>query len=91
VIFSLSFALLQFVFANVIRTLKLVDRLPIIGRLDKLGGAVLGFFWVFLLCLFLGNIFFTYVPEGLRHLWGFTDRAVENTVLLNAFVPDTAK
>lgn len=84
-IFAVIFSVLQLVFLIVVSALKLVDHIPVLGKLNKLGGAVLGFFWMFLLCLLLGNVFFTYVPKELRHQWGFTKKAVQNTVLLSVF------
>lgn len=87
VVFFVVFALLEFILFRVVHALKLIDHVPVLGRLNRLGGAVLGFFWVFLLCLLLGNVFFTYVPKELQHQWGFTKTEVQNTVLLNVFVP----
>ena len=82
--------LLQFVLLRAIHVLKLVDHIPVLGTMNKLAGGVLGFFWVFILCILLGRVFFTYVPDSLRSQWGFTGKAVQQTVLLNAFVPDEA-
>lgn len=90
VVFFVVFALLQFVLLCAIHVLKLVDHIPVLGTMNKLAGGVLGFFWVFILCILLGRVFFTYVPDSLRSQWGFTGKAVQQTVLLNAFVPDEA-
>lgn len=87
-VFAVMFSVLQFVFLLLVSALRLVDHVPVLGKLNKLGGAVLGFFWMFLLCLLLGNVFFTYVPKELRHQWGFTKKAVQNTVLLSVFAED---
>ena len=84
-VFAVMFSVLQFVFLLLVSALRLVDHVPVLGKLNKLGGAVLGFFWMFLLCLLLGNVFFTYVPKELRHQWGFTKKAVQNTVLMCVF------
>lgn len=86
-VFFLLFFVLQVFFLLLIRMLKMVDRIPVVGKLDKLGGAVFGFLWVFILCLLLGNVFFTYVPRSVQKQMGLGKRAVENTVLLNVFVP----
>jgi uncharacterized membrane protein required for colicin V production len=90
VVFFVVFALLQFVLLRAIHVLKLVDHIPVLGTMNKLAGGVLGFFGVFILCILLGRVFFTYVPDSLRSQWGFTGKAVQQTVLLNAFVPDEA-
>lgn len=88
VAFFVVFAVLQFVLLHSIRAFKLVDHIPVLGTMNKLAGGILGFFWVFILCMLLGNVFFTYVPGELCSQWGFTDQKVKQTVLLSAFVPD---
>ncbi len=87
-VFALAFAVLELALTFLISLLKLVDRIPVIGLLDRLGGAIFGFLWVFLFCLVLGNVFFSYVPAKLRHQWGFTEKAVRDTILLNVFMED---
>lgn len=86
-LFFLIFSVLQVIFLLLVRMLKPVDKLPVVGKLNKLGGAVFGFLWVFILCLLLGNVFFTYVPKQVRRQMGLGKRAVQETVLLNVFVP----
>jgi hypothetical protein len=85
ILFFVSFGVLEFVLFRFVSALKLVKKIPVIGWLDKVGGAVLGFLWVFLLCTFLGSVFFQYVPGSIRHQWGFTQKAVEHTIFLNVF------
>lgn len=86
-LFFIAFVVLQFLLFRVIKALKLVDYVPVVGKLNKLGGALLGFLWVFLLCFLIGNVFFTYVPKQVQKEWGFTNKAVERTVLLQSFRP----
>lgn len=90
IVFFVVFAVLQFVLLHSIRAFKLVDHIPVLGTMNKLAGGILGFFWVFILCMLLGNVFFTYVPVEIRTQWGLTDQKVQQTVLLSAFVPDEA-
>jgi hypothetical protein len=84
-VFCISFGVLQFFLFQLVRSLRLIGKIPVIGKLDKLAGAVFGFFWVFLLCMIVGHFFFQYIPGELRHQWGFTKKAVEQSVLLDVF------
>lgn len=87
VLFFVAFLLLEAVLLHVVNLLKLVDHIPVVGKLNKLGGAVAGFFWMFLICLLLGNVFFSYVPKEVQKEMGFTKKAIKETILLNVFVP----
>lgn len=86
-VFCVALFVLEFVLLRLINGFRLLDDIPVVGKLNKLGGAVVGFLWVFLLCLLVGNVFFTYIPKELQHKMGFTEKAVQETVLLNVFVP----
>lgn len=87
VLFFIAFFVLELVLMHLVNVLKVVDHIPVVGKINKLGGAVVGFFWVFLILLLLGNVFFTYIPKEVQHQMGFTRKAVKETVLLNVFVP----
>lgn len=86
-VFCIAFFILELILLRLINGFKLVDHIPVVGKINKLGGAVIGFLWVFLLCLLLCNIFFTYIPKELQHSMGFTEEAIRETILLNVFVP----
>lgn len=86
-VFCVAFFLLELILLRLVNGFKLVDHIPVVGKINKLGGAVVGFLWVFLLCLLLGNVFFTYIPKELRYNMGFTKEEIKETVLLNVFVP----
>ena len=87
VVFFLAFVVLEFLLLHLVNGLKIIDSVPVVGKLNKLGGAVVGFFLVFLILLLVGNIFFTYIPKEAQREMGFTKKAVKETVLLNVFVP----
>lgn len=86
-VFFVAFIVLEFVLIRLAGGLKLVDHIPVVGKLNKIGGAIVGFLWIFLILLLLGNVFFTYVPKEMQHQMGFTKKAVQETVFLNVFVP----
>lgn len=86
-VFCVALFVLEVLLLRLINGFRLLDDIPVVGKLNKLGGAVVGFLWVFLLCLLLGNVFFTFIPEELQKKMGFTKKAVQETVLLNVFVP----
>lgn len=86
-IFALVFLILGILFSRLIVLLKLVDRIPVVGQVNRLGGAVVGFFGVFLLLFLMGQLFFGLVPSQILLDWGFTKKALEDTILLHSFVP----
>lgn len=87
VVFLVVFTLLQILFRCAINLLKVVDRIPMIGMLNRLGGAIAGFFLVFLILFLIGNLFFRLIPEELLRNWGFTQKAIRDTIFLQSFVP----
>ncbi len=87
IVFFAAFAIIHFILLRLVHGLKLVDHIPVLGTMNKLAGGILGFLWIFILCMLLGNIFFNYIPSQVRSQWGFTQEAVQNSMLLNAFEP----
>lgn len=87
ILFFIAFIVLEFVLLHLANSLKLIDHIPVVGKLNKIGGAVVGFFWVFLLLLLFGNVFFTFMPVEMQRSMGFTKKAIKQTVLFQVFVP----
>lgn len=86
-LFSLIFTAALIVFYQLVRVLKLVDRIPVVGTLNKLGGALLGFLVEFLFFLILGMVLFGLIPADAWNRIGLTREAIEGSYLLRAFVP----
>ncbi len=90
-LFFVSFFVIQIVLMQLIKVLKIVDYIPVVGKINKLGGAVAGFLWMFVVVLLVSNVFFTYVPKEARKEMGITKKAAKETVLFQAFVPKGKK
>ena len=90
-LFFVAFFVIQIVLMQVIKVLKIVDYIPVVGKVNKLGGAIAGFIWMFVVVLLVSNVFFTYVPKEARKELGITKKAAKETVLFQAFVPKGKK
>lgn len=86
--FLLSYLVLSVVFRLLVTILNLVDRVPVIGLLNHLAGAVCGFLAAFILIYLLAHLVFGAVPQTALDQIGLTREAVEHSVLLGAFVPE---
>lgn len=85
--FLVSYLVLYALFRLVVSVLNLVDRIPVIGFLNHLAGAVCGFLAAFLLIYLLVHLVFAAVPQTALDQIGLTETAVNHAVLLHAFVP----
>lgn len=74
------------IFWKVAKLVKIVDWIPVVGTLDRLGGAVVGFCMAFLICYTLFQILGTIVPQKVWNEWGLTKEVVDKTYLLQAFL-----
>lgn len=82
VFFVIAFA----VFWKIAKIVKIVDWIPVVGTLDKFGGAVAGFCTAFLVCYFLFFFLGTVIPQRVWNGWGLTQEVVDKTYLLQAFL-----
>ena len=86
VIFMIVFFVVRYIFRKLIKVLKIVDHIPVIGFLNKAGGAVAGFLVdliIYVICSFL----FTIVPAAAWTEIGLTGAVIKNTILLSVFAP----
>lgn len=86
VVFIIAFAVLSIVFRYVVLILKLVDKIPVIGTLDKIGGAILSFVVAFIVVYFAVNLLFHGVPQSILDSWGWTKEAVRKTMFISALL-----
>lgn len=85
--FLVSYLVLSVLFRLVVSVLNLVDRIPVIGLLNHLAGAVCGFLASFILIFLLVHLVFAALPQTALDQIGLTEIAVNHSVLLHAFVP----
>ena len=85
IIFAVVFIIAAIILGHLAGVFKIASHLPVIGRLDRLGGAVAGFIISFIIIYLLSCIFFALVPKETLDGWGLTEKAVKNSLLLKAF------
>ncbi len=83
---GLFFFITFVLFLQVVKVVKIVDQIPLIGTLDKAGGALAGFFFAFLACYFLFHFLSMAVPQEVWNQWGLTRASVGKSYLLQAFL-----
>lgn len=86
-LFSILFVVTMIIFRHLVAVLKLVDRIPVVGTLNKAGGALVGFLIEFIFFFILGRILFGMIPMESWAQVGLTKGMIEETYLLQAFVP----
>lgn len=86
-LFSIFFVIALLLLNRVVRLLKLVDHIPVVGTLNKAGGALVGFLVDFIFLFILGRVLFGVVPWEAWEQIGLTREMVASSYLLRAFVP----
>lgn len=86
-LFGIIFVVAVVVFHHIVRVLKLVDYIPVVGTLNKAGGALAGFLVEFIFFFILGRILFGLIPMESWAQMGLTEEVIEAGYLLRAFVP----
>lgn len=84
-IYLLVFIVVLLVLRKLLYLLKIVDYIPVVGTINKLGGAAAGFFVAFAELYILCFLFFQFVPEQTLVQMGLTEQAVSQTYLLRVF------
>lgn len=87
VIFIIVFFVIRYVFRKLIKVLKIVNHIPVIGFLNKAGGALAGFVVDFIIICVICSFLFTIVPTAAWAEIGLTRAVIKNTILLSVFVP----
>lgn len=85
VVFSVVFLVVFAILRQVIKLLKIVDHIPVIGFVSHIGGALAGFLINFIIIYIICNIFFGIMPQELLDYWGLTKNAIEGSLLLQVF------
>ncbi|MCX4327489.1 MAG: CvpA family protein [Lachnospiraceae bacterium] len=81
IIFIISFIILRHA-ANIF---KITSHLPVIGKLDRIGGAIAGFLVNFIIIYIICSLFFGIMPQDMLDNIGLTKKAIRDSVLLQAF------
>ena len=86
IVFVVAFIVLSIICRYLVQVLRLVDKLPVVGTLDKFGGAVVGFVVAFIVLYFVINLFFDIVPQSTLDGMGWTKEAVQKTMFIKGFL-----
>ncbi len=84
-IFIVVFVIAILVLNFVVQILKIVDRIPVVGTLNKCGGALLGLVTEFIIIYIIFVIVFTLVPQASFDKIGLTKEVIRETKLLSFF------
>ena len=76
------------VFGHVVHILKIVDRIPVVGTLNKFGGALLGLVTEFIIVYLICAVLFTLIPQSTFNQIGLTEEIIRETTLLQFFIGD---
>lgn len=85
VIFQIVFFIVYRLLRQLVKLLKIVDHIPVIGPINHIGGAIAGFLVNFIIIYIVCSIFFGIVPQEFLDNLGLTKSAIEGSLLLQAF------
>ncbi len=85
IIFGVAFIILFIILRHLANIFKIASHLPLIGTADRICGAVAGFLINFIVIYIICQLFFGIMPQDALISIGFTKKAIENSVLLQAF------
>ena len=84
-LYAIVFTIAMVILGRLIGLLHIVDHIPVIGKINKAGGAIVGFLITFIILYVVGNALFTLLPQTMLDGWGFTKEAIAKTYLLQIF------
>lgn len=85
IIFCVVFIILFIILRHVANIFKITSHLPLIGKADRICGAVAGFLIDFIVIYIICQLFFGMMPQDILDSIGFTKKAIEGSVLLQSF------
>lgn len=84
-IFMIVLFIALLVFHLLIQLLKIVDRIPVVGTLNKFGGALLGLVTEFIIIYIICAVLFVLIPQKTLNKAGLTTEVIRETTLLEFF------
>lgn len=85
-VFAVSFVVLQIVLLLVVRSLKWINRIPVVGLINRLAGAFVGFVGTFFLLWVVGSQLLMKIPQPFLDEMGLTHHVLEQTMILSTFI-----
>ncbi len=84
-IYVSAFLIVYILSCFLLRSLKILDHLPVFDKLDHICGAAAGFLLDFILICIICSMIFKTVPQGILDSIGLTKNAIESSLLLSVF------
>lgn len=88
IVYFVSFLISLLVLRHLLKILNLLDHIPIIGAINRLGGAIVGFTVAFVLLYVVCSLIFRMMPQAVAGEWGVTEEIIEKTHIFKVFVPE---
>lgn len=85
-LYGVFFLISAAVLGKAVQVLKIVDWIPVVGFLNRAGGAFIGFITAFLIFHILFGFLFRVVPQEFWEQCGLTQEVIAKTHLLKAFL-----
>ncbi|MCH5266740.1 MAG: CvpA family protein [Lachnospiraceae bacterium] len=87
VVFVPAFIVMSIVCHYLVGALGLVDRIPIVGALDKYGGAIVNFIVAFIVIYYVANLFLNgIIPQETLDSWGWTRETLNKTIFISSLI-----
>ena len=86
IVYFISFLVALLVLRHLIKILNIVDHIPVISTVNRLGGAVVGFTMAFVLLYVVCILAFRMIPQATIEEWGLTGEIIEKTHIFRVFV-----
>ena len=86
VLFLLLVIIILIVLRALVQILEVINYIPIINTLNRIGGALVSVLIELLVLYLIGFIVFHLLPAELLNDWGLTHKVVSDTILLHYFV-----
>ena len=87
-IYVTAFLIVYILSCFLVRSLKILDHLPVFDKLNHICGAVAGFLIDFIVICIICSIIFKTVPQVILDNIGLTKNAVESSLFLSVFAED---
>lgn len=80
------FFIALFILFQIIKLLHIVDYVPFVGKVNKIGGTAISFLTQVLFLYIICMVIFNVVPQDTLNQWGLSEEVISNTYILKAFV-----
>lgn len=83
---TICFILVIVLLYQLIKVLHIVDYVPVVGKINKAGGAIVGFLVEFMFFYIICTVVFNVLPQDTLQQWGLSESVISHTFILQAFV-----